>query len=106
MEADLQNLRSFLEEESDSRKGLAEELHAVTREIQETIDKRMDRALSDCREDRDLRLAHLADRIEAVQHQGQEARTLNMRMKIAVFSAICAFAVSIVNAMISLLAHK
>ena len=106
MEAELQNLRRFLEEESASRKGLGDELHGFIREMQETIDKRMDRALTDCRQDRDLRLTHLSDQLDTIRVRDQQERTLSARMKIAVFGAIAAFVISIVNAAIHLLFRK
>ncbi len=106
METDLQNLKSLLQEESKSRKVLAEELHGLTLGLQETIDKRMDRAFDDCRQDRDLRLTHLGDRIESMQGQGQQERAFGIRMKIAMFGAGSAVVISAVNAMINLFVRK
>ncbi len=106
METELQQLRSLLEDEVSSRKGLAEDLQRVAREFGETMDKRMDRAFADCRQDRDLRLACLADRIAAMQCQDREERTHNVKMKVAVFSAVSAFVISIVNAVIGILARR
>lgn len=106
METELQQLRGVLEEESRSRKLLGDELRCVAREFGETMDKRMDRAFADCRQDRDLRLTHMGDRINAIQSRGGEEREAGVRMKIAVFTAVSALAISIVNAIINLLARR
>ncbi len=106
METELQQLRGVLEEESRNRKGLGEELQRMAREFGETMDKRMDRAFADCRQDRDLRLARITDRINTIQSRENEERSMSAKMKVAVFTAISAFVISIVNAVISIVARK
>lgn len=106
METELQQLRVVLEEESRSRKGLGEDLQRMAREFGETMDKRIDRAFTDCRQDRDLRLTHIGDRISAIQSRDNEERSAGVRMKIAIFTAVSAFVISIVNAVINLLARR
>ena len=106
MEAELQQLRSLLLEEIRSRKGLGEDLQRLAREFGDTVDKRIDRAFSDCRQDRDLRLGHICERIEAVQARETEDRSMSSRMRLAVFSAVAALVISLVNAVINLLVRK
>jgi hypothetical protein len=105
MEAELQQLRAMLEEESESRKALTEQMHQMAREFQETVDKKMDRAFGDCRQDRDLRLARFADRLDSMQEREREERSMNVKLKLALLSAACAFVISMINAIISLLSR-
>lgn len=105
MEAELQQLRAMLEEECANRKALTEQMHEMAREFQETVDRKMDRALGDCRQDRDLRLTLLSDRIDAIQIQEREERSMNVKLKLALLSAACAFVISMINAVISLLSR-
>jgi len=106
MESDLKNLKALLEDEISSRKKLNAELGDLSKNIQTMIEQRVDRALSDCRQDRDLRIGHLAERIDGIQGQDQEQRTMNLRMKIAILGAISAFVISIFNAFVGLLSHN
>ncbi len=106
IETQFQQLKSLLEEESQSRRSLDQELRRLAKEFQEMLDTRIDRAFCDCRRDRDLRLGHLSERVDSIQIQRSEERSLNVRMKVALFGAITAFAVSIMNAVINIVFHK
>jgi hypothetical protein len=102
LESEVHQIRSLLEEEVSSRKDLSGELQRLAREFGETMDRRMDRAFKDCREDRDLRLSHLAERVSTIQCLDREERSHSVKMRIAVFSAISALVISILNAVIGI----
>jgi hypothetical protein len=106
MEAELQQLRSMLEQECVNRKNLAEEMHRMAREFQENVDKKVDRAIGDCCEDRDLRLEHLGERIDSIRLQSHQERALGVKMKMALVSGACALIVSVLNAVIGIISHK
>ena len=106
MEAELQQLRQLLEDEIQNRKNLAQDLQRITKEFGDTLDKRIDRAFRDCREDRDVRLAHVGDQIRSITTKDNEERDVRVRVRIATLSAVFAFVISIVNAIIYVLFRR
>jgi hypothetical protein len=106
METELQQLRALLLEEIRSRKGLGVDLQRLAREFGEMVDKRIDRGFADCRQDRDLRLSHISERIETVKAREDEDRTMSLRMRLAIFSALAAFLISLINSFIYLLVRR
>lgn len=106
MEAEIQQLREVLEQECANRKSLAHEMHQMAREFQESVDKKIDRALDDNRKDRDLRLGHLNERIDSIKSQSHQERALSAKMKLALFSGACALIVSVLNAVLEMISRK
>lgn len=97
MEGELQQLKQFVHDEAEMRRQLAEEDHKLALSFREVIDQQLDRAFAACRNDRDLRLAAIAGRVDQIEQREKQARDVSLRIRVALIGAFAALVVSLIG---------
>ena len=106
METEIHHLKAMAAEDVEVRCRLSDELRKLSMGLHDAIESQLDRSFDACKEDRDLHLQRMSDRVTAIEGTHSIQRQWGDRVKVVLISAGCASLVSAITAVVNwLLLH-